>query len=349
MLSEHIFNLVIFVLLLGSLILVHELGHFLAARLLGVKVNEFGLGLPPRARKLGQWRGTEFTLNWIPLGGFIRPEGEHDPNAPGGLAASAPWKRLAILSAGSAANLLLGGALLVAAFTSGWPEQVRVVEVVPGSPAQSARILPDDMIVQVNGETAQSPSALANTLSANDGIPTQLTLRRGEEILSTTLIPDTAWSPDGRPTGMTLTFGLVRLPLHAAVGRAWERVLMQMQETLSLPWRLAHREVDADQVRLISPIGLKQVSDRVVQNSLRWNEWFPVLSLTATISVALGIANLLPIPALDGGHILFVLVEIACRRRVNERLERWVRAAGLLALFGLTAALAVQDITRPIF
>lgn len=349
MLAEHLFNLVVFVLLLGSLILTHELGHFVVARLLGVKVSEFGIGLPPRARTLGHWRGTEFTLNWIPLGGFIRPEGEHDPDTPGGLAASAAWKRLAILSAGSAANLLLGFAILVGAFTSGWPEQVRVVEVAPGSPAQSAGLAPDDLILQVDGEAARSPSEVADTFNGSIGIPLRLTLQRGGEFLTATLIPSAAWSPDGRPAGMKLTFGLVRFPLLSAAGRAWERMLTQMQETLSLPWKLARHEIPTDQVRLISPVGLKQVSDRVVQNSLRWSEWFPILSLTATISIALGIANLLPIPALDGGHILFVLVEVVCGRRVNPRVERWVHAAGLLAVFGLTLVLAAQDIARPLF
>ena len=99
---------VIFVGVFAAVVLIHEFGHFVAARLLKVDVEEFGIGLPPRALKLFRWKGTDFTLNWLPLGGFVRPKGENDPNVVGGLAAASPWVRLGVTAAGPLANLLLG-------------------------------------------------------------------------------------------------------------------------------------------------------------------------------------------------------------------------------------------------
>ena len=100
-----ILSAVIFVAVFAGVIITHEFGHFIVARLLNVEVEEFGIGFPPRITTLFRWKGTEFTLNWLPLGGFVRPKGENDPNIPGELAASSPWTRLAVLFAGPTVNL----------------------------------------------------------------------------------------------------------------------------------------------------------------------------------------------------------------------------------------------------
>src|SRR5512135_20855 len=112
------FQLFTFILGIAVLIFIHELGHFLAARLLGVEVEEFGIGFPPRAVKLFEHKGTVYSLNWIPLGGFVRPKGENDPDVPGGLAAASPWVRLGVLFAGPFMNLIAGVVLGVMLFYS---------------------------------------------------------------------------------------------------------------------------------------------------------------------------------------------------------------------------------------
>ena len=117
---EGLRNLIAFALVLGGLIFFHELGHFLVSIRLGVKIKEFGLGFPPRILILGRWNNTDFTLNAIPLGGFVRPAGEDDPTIKDGLAAAKPIHRLAILVAGSATNMLLGVLVLTFGFVSGW-------------------------------------------------------------------------------------------------------------------------------------------------------------------------------------------------------------------------------------
>jgi regulator of sigma E protease len=346
---EAVRNLLVFVALLGGLVFVHELGHFVAAVAGGVKVKEFGLGLPPRLLKLGEWRGTELTLNWIPLGGFVRPEGEYDPASRGGLAASSPWVRLAVFAAGPAANFLIGYLVFVLAFSLGWPEGVHVLAVAPNSPAQAAGVQAEDVVLSAGGKAVNGSEELLKAVSANIGQPLTLKLLRGEETLSVVLTPDTTWSPDQRPTGMTLARRLVKHLLPAACLHAGEQVGVVVRETLALPARLASGQMPLKDVRFTSPVGLKQVSDRVVSNSFRWQVSFPILHLTALVSVALGLTNILPIPALDGGRLAFVLVEIACRRRVNARLEKLAHVAGMAALYALMAGLMVQDFIHPLF
>ena len=173
-----------FILGLAALILLHEFGHFLVARLLKVEVEEFGIGFPPRIVKLFESNGTAFTLNWIPLGGFVRPKGENDPEVPGGLAAASPWVRLAVLFAGPMMNILVGIVLAALLFYSmGDPVQSKVLieAVVPQSPAQQAGLQKGDMITQINGVAVTGYDSIAHVISANLDKKISLTYqRRGE-------------------------------------------------------------------------------------------------------------------------------------------------------------------------
>jgi regulator of sigma E protease len=147
-----------FVVGIALIIILHELGHFIACRLLKVEVEEFGLGLPPRAVTLFEAQGTKFTLNWLPLGGFVRPKGENDPEVEGGLAASPPWVRIIVYAAGGFMNILTA-ILLYALIISmvGKPDPARqdvveIVSVASGSPAELAGIQPKDILVSINGK-----------------------------------------------------------------------------------------------------------------------------------------------------------------------------------------------------
>lgn len=341
-------NLLVFIGMLGGLIFIHELAHFIVAVRCGVKVHEFGIGLPPRLRKLGTWRGTDFTLNWIPLGGFVRPEGEFDPALPRGLAASTPLKRLAIFAAGPIANLVIGFLIFIAGFISGWPDQVRLLEIVDGSPAQAAGLRVDDVLLRANGIDLHQPGDLVDQSYAHIGQSMLVDVQRNGQIISTVIVPDTSWSPEGRPTGVIVTHNIVQYPFSIATQRAAEQVIFQMRETVLLPMRLLARQLQPEEVRFSSVVGLKQVSDRVVENAVDWQTWFPILHLTAVVSIALGLTNLLPLPALDGGRMLFVLIEIVRRKRINARIERMIHVAGMLALFGLMFVLVVQDLLDPL-
>ena len=346
---EGVRNLFVFILILGGLIFFHELGHFLAAVRLNVKITEFGIGFPPRLKKLFTWRGTDFTLNWIPLGGFVRPTGEDDPTIAGGLAASSPWTRLAVLSAGSLANFIVGFLIFVLGFSLGWPDQVSIDSIIPGAPAESAGLRPGDIVLTANGNDIHRTSLFRDIVHSNLGQPITLQLQRGDDIIDTTVIPRAEWPEDQGPIGITMTWEIVKYPLTTASVRAIEEVTFIIRETLLLPVRLLSSQVVSEEVRLVSPVGLKIFSDQAVQASVALNEWFPILQMTALISVALGLTNLLPIPALDGGRISFVLLELIRGRRINAEHERWVHAIGMLMLLGLMFVLVIQDIVNPIF
>src|SRR5512141_2151962 len=156
-----VLSLLIFVAVFAAVVFIHEFGHFIVARLLKVEVEEFGFGLPPRILTLFNWKGTRFTLNWLPIGGFVRPKGENDPTVVGGLAAANPWTRLAVLVAGPTMNLLLGVLVFSILFLQiGVPDytQVQIGDVLAGSPAAQAGIQLNDIVLDANGIGIHDPT-----------------------------------------------------------------------------------------------------------------------------------------------------------------------------------------------
>ncbi len=346
---ETLRNLLIFVFLLAGLVAIHELGHLVAAILCRVKVKEFGIGLPPRLLKLGEWRGMAITLNLVPLGGFVRPAGEFDPTVPNGLAASPAWARILVFAAGPLANFILGYFVFTAGFMTGWPDQVTVVSTLPGYPAEAAGLLPDDVILSANGQALRDSSQLTTILYANLGKPIELQVKRGSETLTLSMTPRANIAADERPVGLNTSNTYASQPLPVALLRAGEQVVIQIRETFGLPLRVLNRETKVEEVRFSGVVGLKQVSDKVVENSFKWKEIYPILHLTAVVSIALGLTNLLPLPALDGGRIAFVLLELLRGKPVNVKREKLIHAAGMVGLLGLMVMLVVQDVVNPLF
>lgn len=342
-------NLLIFVTTLGGLILIHELGHLVAALLGGVKVKEIGLGLPPRIRRITSIRNTDVTLNWIPLGGFVRLKGEFDTSAPDSLLSRPARTRLAIFLAGPLSNLLIGYLLLTLTFIAGWPDRVRILEVSNPSPAYSAGLRSGDVVLQANNTLITESTHLREAIYASLGKPVILDILRGEKTFTTTLTPRKAWPEGQGPAGFISSLEVVQYPLPSAIQRASEKMLFQIREFALLPARLLRGQIVPEQVRFASPLGLKQMSDQVVENALVWEACFPLLNWAAVLSIALGLTNLLPLPALDGGRILFVLIEVIRGKAIDIKLEKIVHAAGMMALFGLMFALLIHDIVEPLF
>ncbi len=346
---ESLTLLIAFGAILGGVVLVHELGHFAAARACGVRIKELGIGLPPRLARLGSLWGAEISLNWVPLGGFVRPAGEFDASVPDGLAASPPLARVGILSAGSLANLLLSVSLMTAAFMVGWPDQVEVISVEPGSPAAAAGLLPADRILSAGGEPVRESGELRHLLEASAGAPVVLEIERGALIVETTIFPRTD-PPEGRgPAGFTSSAILVRYGPVAAFERATIKVADLFAATVRVTANALTPGDDDPDVRLAGPLGLKQASDQAVRNALDWNEPFPVLFLSAWLSLAVAMTNLLPLPALDGGRILLVFIEVIRSRRMQPKVEKWVHALGMASLLVLLLALTARDIADPLF
>lgn len=342
-----------FALILTPIIFVHELGHFLAARFFNIRVEEFGLGFPPRALKLFERNGTIYSLNWIPLGGFVRPAGEDDPSVPDGLSAAPKLARFVTLAAGAGANFLLALFVFWIAFMIG-PSAVKVENVQPGSPAMTAGLQNGDLILEVNGLLVESSAVLVTEVTEHAGEEIELLVQRGEEVFPLSLVPRRPGEYDASaegPMGINLGYGssgrLARGPVEsvsASVRAIGEIIYL----TVRAPIMLIEGEITPEQARPVGPVGISQIAGETAQYTAATGDWFQLLRITAFISVALGFTNLLPIPALDGGRILFVLIEAVRGRRIEPEREGMVHLVGMLFLLGLMFLLIIQDISNPI-
>ncbi len=422
-----------FLLVLTPIVLVHELGHFVAARLYKIRVEEFGFGLPPRALVLAKRGGTLFTLNWIPLGGFVRPAGEDDPAVEGGLAAASKRARFFVLVAGAGANFTMAFLIWWVAYVVG-PPAVAVGYVEPGTPAAAGGLQAGDFFVRVDGRTALTSNDIAGPMFAKGGQRVEVVVKRNGELVTLNVTPRTAGEYDPSqegPLGVRLVYSALRvtavapgspaaqaglLPgdilllewndslvttvagleayLAAQAGQtipltisrngqlietavvaqgnrlpgativnvqertsrgalesanaAFQSIWAYMTLFVRVPAMLISGEMTPSEARPVSVVGISQIAGQMVESSATNNTLFPILNITAFISVALGLTNLLPIPALDGGRILFVLIEAVRGRRIEPEREGRVHIAGMLILLGLMVILIMQDILNPI-
>ena len=345
-----------FVLVLTPIILIHELGHFVAARLSGIRVDEFGLGFPPRAVKLFKRGDTLYSLNWIPVGGFVRPAGEDDPSIPDGLAAASKRARFFTLIAGSAANFLLAAVIFWFAYMIGPPGyEVSIPEVMPGSPAMAAGVLAGDVIVSVNGREAENSNVIVEEISGAAGQPVEMTVRRGDQEISLVMTPRLPGEYDAEvegPTGIRLqtrgTGENVSAGPVQSITMASQTMFDVVWGTLRAPMMLIRGQITASEARPVSVVGISQLAGRAAEETANQRDLFPILWFAGIISVALGFTNLLPIPALDGGRLLFVLIEAVRGRRMEPEREGMVHLVGMLVLLGLMVLMIIQDIVNPI-
>jgi len=345
------------VFVISLLIFFHEMGHFISARAVGVEIEEFGFGYPPKLAKIGEWKGTEFTLNWIPFGGFVRPKGEADETVEGGMAAAPAWKRLIILLSGPTMNFIIGTILLVMIYSAvGIPasDQAMISQVVPGSPAMLVGLEPGDIILSVNGETIENIDALIEVINQNAGTETTLTIERDGQTSSVQIIPRKD-PPEGEGAmGIGLTNPLKPTPFFQSVGYAFKATGYIIKETLLLPGRLIQGTVDPSLARPVGYKGIYDIYSQAVsmdqESDLPTAEPLPIftLSIIANISIALGITNLLPIPALDGGRILFLLPELLFKKRIPQNWENVVNSVFFLLLIGLMIYITILDFTNPV-
>jgi len=342
---------------LATLIILHEIGHFIAARLVKVDVEEFGIGFPPRILTLFEMRGTKYSLNWLPLGGFVRLKGETIPDnldEPGSLHAAGPWARLFIYFAGPVMNLMVGVLIYAIMFTqTGVPEtdKVIVVGLSPGSPAEQAGLLENDLITFAAGESIDGTQKLRDTIYANLGQSIEISVLRGEEILELSLVPREN-PPEGEGAiGIIMSnpvqsIGLLRaLPIGAQATYTHSLLLA------TLPAQVMRGNIDAELAR---PVGYKGMYD-IFQNVSERESPIPdtsinlnVLQFFASITISLGAINLMPIPGLDGGRIVFTLPEIILRRRIPLRWQNAINMISVTALIALFLYINLLDFTNPI-
>lgn len=423
-------TIIAFVIVLSLLILVHELGHFIAAKRTGVVVEEFGFGYPPRLLKYWQSegqilldgqemiigrrtnvtrqievgtrvvyesetqadgrvvvtdiqplpkdmsadeatrkfdrpvgtvrrlvRGTEYTVNLIPFGGYVRLLGEEDPTAPGSFASKSKKVRVAVLGAGATMNVLLAIVVFAAAFVLGAPQvtatdNVLISGIASGSPADQADLRVGDIIVSIDGLPVKTPEELVSLTDERRGQEVLLVIKRGQGTIQVTITPRVN-PPEGQGAiGVSIQPWASKITIkHYPVGQAlWlgvQETFGTFALTLTVPILILRGLIPAELVRPIGPAGIYQQTASAVQASVQTGWWFPLLNLMGLISTALAITNLLPLPALDGGRILFIVVEAIRGRRVDPAREGFIHFIGLAILMTLMLVVSYYDIIRP--
>ena len=379
---------------LGFLIFIHELGHFATAKWFGIKVTEFGFGFPPRIFGV-RYGDTVYSLNWIPLGGFVRMVGEEDPSHPRSFAGQAIWKRAVVLVSGSVMNLAFPIAVFAILFTLPHDTVVGTVTITgvsPDSPAQKAGLRPGDTVLEVEGKRVANHIELVQAVMSRLGRPTEFTIRRG------LIVTGLAFSPELAPVEQVTIVPRLRPPEHVvveevtdpstemslreaqnvnpdaqvgdrirqgaigvlvgtanpklvkrsfpvwdsvpmAVGRAWETLALT-QAVLS-QWARGGPDPG-----IAGPVGIAQMTGEIAEEIPNIG-FSPLFEFVALISISLGIVNLLPIPALDGGRLLFVVIEWVRRgKRISPQREGLVHMVGFALLIGLIVAMSYRDVVR---
>jgi regulator of sigma E protease len=342
-----ILTIVVGIVALSVLIIVHELGHFLAAKATGVPVEEFGIGFPPRAYGK-KWRGTIYSINWIPFGGFNKIAGEVDPKVPKGLASRGYGVRLLVLSGGIIMSLLLPFVLLAVAYmvphdiVNG---QVVVEEVAPDSPAEMAGIQAGDTVIGVNDREVKNGGDISRYIQLNLGKEITLTVMHADATTETVSLTP-RWRPPEGEGAVGIAYKTEDAVIVSESYPPWEAIPIGARSCIEA--LVLYRNGIAGMIlgtipfTPAGPVGIVQVTGEVAHSGIS-----PVLELTAFISIAIAITQLIPFPALDGGRMLFVIIEWIRRgKKVSPRTEGIVHSIGFMILLGLLVLITYQDIFR---
>lgn len=472
--NDFISALLAFALVLIPAIIFHELGHLFAAKIIGVNVLEFGIGLPPRMARLFMWKETEFTLNWIPLGGFVRPLGEdligpsieptesetdkpkhhyvsereelrlrgvRDENMLS-VNEAKPLPRIFFMVAGPFANFFTAIIFFVIVAMIGLPqvigERVQLIEIpdtsplatlvetgdaielingeyfqnleeffdkmqraqnltlrsfetrerytipyiadfgeargviyvvgiAPDSPAEASGLQPGDHIIAVDGSAfvnrAEPIQEFVGITDANAGTPITLTVRRQGEEFDLTLTPRINPPPNTGRIGITISSHyeasgivynriapqeeLIPQSVDVAVPYAFDRFFEVMGLIINIPNQLISGAISPEEARPVSIVGISQVGGQFLQQSVRNNTPGLILDFLALISIFLGFTNLLPLPPLDGGRVLFILIEMVRGKPISPNVEYNIYRFGMIFLLSLGVLIIFYDILNP--
>ena len=348
-------QLIVFFLILSVLVLVHEFGHFISARIFGIRVEEFGFGLPPRAKKLFTKWGTVFTLNWLPIGGFVKLYGEeysHGDEVVVGEAGRFYDKparvRAVVFVAGVIMNFLLGIFLFATVYSFvGIPvttDRVRVEEIVADSPADKAGFKVDDVIKQFS-ETNQ----MVKFVNENAGREIEL-LVVGKDGAERTIKVIPRKDPPAGEGALGIVLSNVELRKYPWWQMPFRGAVVGLSEAIAwgkdIASGLGHmvyglvtgKGVPKD---LSGPVGIYQVSGQVIKQG-----FLATLQFMGVLSINLAVLNILPLPALDGGHVFFLLIEKIIGRKRKNKIEGYVNTAGMIFLLSAMALITIRDVGR---
>ncbi len=366
-------SILLVVLGLSILVIIHELGHFVAARWAGIKTEEFGLGYPPKAAKLFRKWQTDFTLNWIPFGGFVRMAGENlDPNAPtltvkkGDFYSVSGFKRLVVVFAGVTVNLVFGVIVFTLVFfQTGIPQELdspRIVEVVADSPASKLNLpLPVEIVgFEVDGQLIETESVEAvQELVAEHRGEQLMILTTGkceqlvcqEELLKNSIylrLPEETPVEQG---SLGVVFDQLLWSRYPWYEMIWRSAVHGFNEALGLAGLILESlgSVVSEalhgkfQDQLAGPVGIVEQVHQTGVYRAGWQSWIYFVGM---LSVNLGLINILPIPPLDGGKGLMTVVEWVIGRRRSLKIEHFLSYGGYFILMSLIVAVTLRDIWR---
>ena len=333
---------------LGTLIvlaLVHELGHFFMARRLGIQVEELGLGFPPRLLSIKR-SGTVYSINALPLGGFVKLSGEIDSTVPGGMASRGIPARLGVLIAGSLMNAIFPILLFSIAYMIPHRllvETLVVAEVIPDSPAALTGIQVGDKITQVEWSTIHNLQDLRFRIYVNLGRQIDFTVMHPDKTIAhLQLIPRWRAPEDDTATGMVVvSVNPQKIERRCAF---WQAVPLGLSETIDSFMAFKNAFVSMllkiTPVVLTGPVGLTQIVGEMTKSGL-----YAIFQFAAFLSVNLAIINMFPLPALDGGRVAFLVLEWVRRgRRISAKAEGLIHGIGFALLIAAVAIITYQDV-----
>lgn len=383
---------VVFIIILGLLIFVHELGHFLVARKNGITAYEFGFGFPPRilgfqllkGEKVKKWRfirgkrdtdkewktepdlkeGTIYSINWIPLGGFVKIKGEDGSRAndPDSFAARSAWIRIKVLFAGVAMNFVLAWVLITLALMIGAPEavdgankkirdaKIQISQVISDSPADSMGIKAGDEIIRCNIEdnrcrkNFEDVSQIQNFINDHNGQEIILQVKRGKDLIDLKGVPRTDYPEGQGALGISLVkTAIVEYPWYEAIIKGFTSTINVIILIITTLFDLLKNLIIGEKVMVdvSGPVGIAYLTKQVTQLGLVY-----ILQFAALLSINLGIINGLPIPALDGGRILFIIIEKIKGSPVSHKVENFAHTVGFVLLIILMILVTLRDVLK---
>ena len=297
--------------------------------------------------------GTIYSINAIPFGGFVRMRGEDGPAGPGSFANASAGARAVTLLAGPAMNFLLAIIIFSLSFMLGRPDAVpggSIGEIAPGSPAAMAGLMVGDRIFLIGDQEVRTALDVGDYIQAHTGEAVTLTVERNGEQLPITLTPRVS-PPEGEgPIGITVNpvTEFIRYGVGESLVRGAEDTARFTYLTLSVPSMLIKGAITPSEARPVGPKAIFDLTSGAITATQDSGLWFPVLQLMGILSAALAITNLLPIPALDGGRLLFIIIEKVRGRRVDPNWEGAIHLAGMLVLLGLMVIITYQDFASPV-
>ncbi len=366
-------TILIFIVLLGLLVFVHELGHFVVARRNGIKVDEFGFGFPPRlvgivkddatgryrivwGSKENETTNTVYSFNWLPLGGFVRIKGEDGENKdPDSFAKKSAWIRVKVLGAGVLMNFLFAWLLIAIVFTLGLPQpidssqrgqypdaKIQILEVKKGTPAAAMGLQLGDEILTIAGEQITSLKQVSETIVAHKGKSLEMRINRlGDEMILTGM-PRTEYPANEGSLGISFSeTAIVSYPWYESIYQgaiATYNITIAILQAFGTMIAGLFGAATGAPVDVTGPVGIVYLTKQMSDLGIAY-----LLQFAALLSINLAIINILPIPALDGGRILFILIEKLKGSPVSRRTEGLIHQIGFMLLLLLMVIITVRD------